>query len=124
MGRPVGAKRGRDVVANEGVMRSTITAAAIRPPNGYSQTGAMALLPGFGLFGTVLTSLRRKRGAASRKKAVLTVVALLLLTLSLGFTVACGNNSNHQTPANQATVMVTGTSGALSHTATVAVTVN
>jgi len=51
------------------------------------------------------------------------MVVLALLVVGMTFTVACGSNSNHQTTNNQATLMVTGTSGAISHTVPVTVTV-
>jgi hypothetical protein len=50
----------------------------------------------------------------------------LLLVVSM-FALGCGGgkNSNNQTPASQqATVMVTGTSGSLSHSSAVTVTIN
>jgi hypothetical protein len=43
------------------------------------------------------------------------------------FTLGCGGGSSSskaQTPGSQATIMVTGTSGALSHTTPVTITIN
>ena len=55
---------------------------------------------------------------------LLLIAGLALLVAGTTFTVACGSNSNHQTPTNnQVTLMVTGTSGAISHTVPVMVTV-
>ncbi len=83
----------------------------------------MALISGLGLFGTMLTTGRRKPGASKGKSLVL-MAGVALLVAGMTFTVACGSNSNHQTPTNnQVTLMVTGTSGAISHTVPVMVTV-
>jgi uncharacterized protein (TIGR03118 family) len=101
-----------------------ISAAMAAPVNGYSLSGMMlALLPGLGVFGTVLTT--RKRKPLSSKSILWTSVLGLLLVVSL-FALGCGGgNGAAQTPANsQATVMVTGTSGAISHTTPVTVTID
>lgn len=106
---------------------STLTiAAAATPPSGggYIVPGMMALLPGLGLFGTVLTT--RKRKLLTRKSIRWMSLLGLLLVVSL-FALGCGgSNSNKQTTSvgQQVTVMVTGTSGALSQSAAVTVTVN
>jgi uncharacterized protein (TIGR03118 family) len=104
----------------------TISAAATPPSGGgiYAVPGLLALLPSLGLFGTFLTTGKRK--LLTRKSIVGTSVLGLLLLVSL-FALGCGGgNSNKQTtPApQQVTVMVSGTSGALSQSAAVAVTVN
>lgn len=104
----------------------TISAAATAPSGGggYILPGMLALLPGLGLFGTVLTTGKRK--ALTRKSIAWMSLLGLLLVVSL-FALGCGgSNSNNQiTPASQqVTVMVTGTSGALSQSAAVTVTVN
>jgi hypothetical protein len=102
----------------------TISAASTAPPvTGYRALGVAVLLPGLGLFGTVLATRRRK--PLTRKSVAWTGLLGLLLLLSI-VGVGCGSNSNNQpTPVSQqATVMVTGTSGALSHTAPVTVTIN
>jgi uncharacterized protein (TIGR03118 family) len=101
----------------------TITAAAITPINGYLVLRGMGtLLPGLGLFGTVL--MTRKRKPLTRKSiqsmrlfGLLVVISMLSL-----FAVGCGGNSNGQTPASPPTLTVTGTSGAI--TTSVPVTVN
>jgi len=99
----------------------TLTAAATAPGGGYGGIG-MALLSGLGLFGTMFTT-RRKSGAG-KGRSVLLMAGLALLVAGMTFTVACGSNSNHQTTApSQATVMVTGTAGAISHSVPVMVTV-
>ena len=106
---------------------STLTiSAAVTPPGGggvYIVPGMLALLPGLGLFGTVLTT--RKRKPHTRKSIAWISLLGLLLVISI-FALGCGSNSNKQTTpaAQQVTVMVTGTSGTLSHSAAVTVTVN
>ena len=85
--------------------------------------GMLALLPGLGLFGTVLTTGKSKR--RTRKTIVGMSVLGLLLLVSL-FALGCGGGSSNKqtTPASQqVTVMVTGTSGALSQSTAVTVTV-
>jgi len=99
----------------------TITAAASAPSGGYGGRPAMLLLSGFGLFGTLLTTGRRH--IASKGKGVFLAALFALVVVGMTFTVACGNYSNHQLTGNQATVMVTGTSGAVSHTVPITVTV-
>jgi hypothetical protein len=54
---------------------------------------------------------------------VWTSVLGLLLVVSM-FALGCGGSSKTQPPASQTTVMVTGTSGALSHTTPVTITIN
>lgn len=99
----------------------TISASAMPPANGYVMR-AMALLPGLGLFGTVLVTGKRK--SLNRKKALATAILGLVLLLSL-FAVACGGgNNNKPAPTAQVNLMVTGTSGSISHSSAVAVTIN
>jgi uncharacterized protein (TIGR03118 family) len=103
----------------------TISAAATPPAGGggYNVPG-MALLPGLGLFGTVLAT--RKRKPLTRKSIGWMSLMGLLLCVSL-FALGCGSSNSNKptTPASgQATVMVTGTSGSLSHSSTVTVTIN
>jgi len=101
----------------------TISAASTPPPTGYNVPG-MALLPGLGLFGTLLTTGKRK--PFTRKSIRWTGLLGLLLVVSL-FALGCGSNSSNSTTptpsSQQATVMVTGTSGSLSQTATVTVSI-
>ena len=78
-----------------------------------------ALLPGLGLFGTLFT---RRRKPLTRKHFVgMSVLGLLLLT-SL-FTLGCGGSSAKAPVSSQTTVTVTGTSGALSHSVPVNISV-
>ena len=100
----------------------TISAVSTPPPvTGYSLYGVVALLPGLGLFGTALTT--RKRKPLTRKGIMWTSVVGLMLFVSM-FALGCGSSSKGQTPASQVTVTVTGTSGSLSHSTPVAITIN
>jgi len=103
----------------------TISATATPPPGGggYSVPGMAALLPGLGLFGTLLTTRKRK---PLTRKSILGMSVLGLVLLASLFTLACGgsNSNNQPAPTSQVTVIVTGTSGSVSQTAAVTVTVN
>src|SRR5580692_6028268 len=104
----------------------TISTTSTPPPvTGYSLSGvASLLLPGLGVFGSVLTT--RKRKPLSSRSVLWTSALGLLLVISM-FSLGCGSSSNSpkaQTSASQVTLMVTGTSGALSHTTPVTVTIN
>jgi uncharacterized protein (TIGR03118 family) len=101
----------------------TISAMSTPPPTGYNLPGMVALMPGLGLFGTLLTS--RKRKPLTRKSILWVSLVGLLLVISLLALGCGGSNSNKPTaPASQqATVMVTGTSGSLSHSSAVTVTI-
>jgi hypothetical protein len=81
----------------------------------------MAFLPGLGLFGTVFAA--RKRKLLTHKRVAWTAILGLLLLVSM-FALGCGSNSKGQTPVSQTNVMVTGTSGAITHTAALSITVN
>ncbi|HWY60228.1 MAG TPA: TIGR03118 family protein [Terriglobales bacterium] len=96
----------------------TVAATATPPTNGY---GIAALLPGLGLFGTVLVGRKRKPLA---RKSVLWLTMLGLLVLISLFAIGCSNSSKNQTPPSQATLMVKGTSGSLSHSAAVSININ
>lgn len=98
----------------------TISAASTPPVMGYHTMG-MALLPGLGLFGAVFTV--RKKKLVTRKSAGWSAILGLLLLVSM-FAVGCGSSSKGQTPASQTNVMVTGTSGSITHTAALSITVN
>ena len=96
----------------------TVSAASTAPVGGYP--AMMALLPGLGLFGTVFTIRRRK---PLTRKSILGISVLGLLLLASLFALGCGNSSKTP-PVSQTTLTVTGTSGSLSHTAPVSITVN
>jgi hypothetical protein len=103
----------------------TISATATAPPvTGYSLTGMAMLLPGLGLFGTVFTTRKRKPLAP---KSILWTSALGLLFVVSLFALGCGGGNSSMTPTasnSQVTLMVTGTSGAISHTTPVTVTID
>jgi hypothetical protein len=81
-----------------------------------------ALLPGLGLVGTLFTTGKRK---PFRRKSILSMSILGLLLLVSMFALGCGGGSSMgQTPASQITLMVTGTSGSLSHTTPVTIAIN
>jgi hypothetical protein len=97
---------------------STLTISAASTPPGGGGYG-MFVLPGLGLLGTVLTTRKRKPLA---RKSILSMSILGLVLLVSLFAVGCGSGSKAQTPASQAPMMVTGTSGSITHSS--AVTVN
>src|SRR5580658_6682909 len=103
----------------------TVSAASTPPPvTGYSLTGMAALLPGLGLFGAGFTSRKRK---PLTRKSILSMSVLGLLLLVSMFALGCGGGNlkaQTPTPASQVTLMVTGTSGSLSHTTPVTVAIN
>lgn len=103
----------------------TISAAATPPPSGYSAPHMGLLIPGIGLFGTLV--IPRKRKVFRRKGLAGIGLLSLLLGISL-FALGCsGKSSTSNNPsmtAGQATVMVTGTSGAVAHSSAVTVTIN
>jgi uncharacterized protein (TIGR03118 family) len=85
-------------------------------------------IPALGLLGTFLVeSIRRRRRAG--KKWILGLVssfALFLLSAALFTASGCGYGTNYNangTPRGAATVLITGTSGALSHSTSVTLTV-
>jgi hypothetical protein len=110
--------------SSAGTSTLAISVAATPPSNGYNMLGMLALAPGLGLFGTVLTA--RKKKFFTRKSGLWTGLLGLLLLASV-FALGCGGSSNsNKTPAagTQVNVMVTGTSGALTHTSAVNVMIN
>jgi hypothetical protein len=108
--------------ANGGSSTLTVSAAAAPPSGGgYTVLGTVALLPGLGVIGTVLANRRRKRLIG---KSILSIGVLGLLLAGSFFAVGCSSSVRGQmaTP-QQVTLMVTGKSGTLSHTAPVTITI-
>jgi len=97
----------------------TLSAATTAPGGGYGHP-AVLLFSGLGLFGTLLLA-NRKKGSSTERKALMLITCLALLATATTFTVACGNYSNHTSTNNQATLMVTGRSGGMSHSVPVSV---
>jgi hypothetical protein len=81
------------------------------------------LLPGLGVFGTFFTI--RRKFLFTNKRILATAVLGLVIGISL-FALGCGSGSSNKMapPPAQVNVMVTGTSGAISHTAAIAVTIH
>jgi uncharacterized protein (TIGR03118 family) len=105
----------------------TISAASTPPAGGYHAAALAGLLPTLGLFGAVFTT--RKRKPLTRKSSLSMMVFGLLLVISLFslFAVGCGGSSNAQTPppaGSQVTLAVTGTSGAITQSTPVTITIN
>jgi len=91
---------------------------------GYHMAALVGLLPALGLFGTVFTT--RKRKPLRRKSTQSMRIFGLLLVVSL-LAVGCGGSSNAQSsqPAgSQVTLTVTGTSGAITQSSPVTITIN
>jgi len=100
----------------------TISAASTAPPSGYVANAMITLLPGFGVFGTLLVGRRKK--LFSRKSALWICLAIVLLA-SL-FPLGCGGGSSNKSmnsTGTQVNLMVTGTSGAITHSSAVTVTI-
>lgn len=98
----------------------TISAASAPPVNGYSTTTMATLLPGFGVFG-MLFGTRKRSGRKSLRWIGLIGVLLIVSLFALG---CGGSNATNKPTGSQVNMTVTGTSGAISHSSTVAVTVN
>jgi len=104
----------------------TISAASTPPPGGYHTAALAGLLPTLGLLGTIFTA--RKRKPLTRKRSLSMGAFGLLLVISLFslLAVGCGGSSNAQTPVlgSQVTLTVTGTSGAITQSTPVTITIN
>jgi uncharacterized protein (TIGR03118 family) len=101
----------------------TISAAAVAPPSGYIAHLVMPLLSGLGVLGTIFTTGKRK--PFSRKRVGWMVVLGVVLLVSL-FVLGCGGSTatNNPPATSQVNLMVTGTSGSIAHSSTIAVTIN
>ncbi len=105
---------------------STLTLAATTSTGGGGGYPPMALLAGIGLFGTLFTT--RSRKLSEKRKNIVAILSFALLVTTMTFMAACGSGyssgQTKTTPPTQTTVMVTGTSGSLSHTVPITVTIN
>jgi len=101
----------------------TVSAAPVPPGQGYAIRAIMGtLLPGLGLFGTFVTIRKRKPLTG---KTILRSSALGLLLLISLIALGCGGGSNNKPgQVSQVNLMVTGTSGSISHSSVVAITIN
>jgi uncharacterized protein (TIGR03118 family) len=101
----------------------TVSAASTPPVTGY---GAAFLLPGLGLFGTILAS--RKKLVARKSVLAMRVMGLLIFISAFSLLAAgCGSTKSSAqttptTPTSQVMLMVTGTSGSLTQSS--ALTIN
>jgi uncharacterized protein (TIGR03118 family) len=106
----------------------SISAAATPPTGGYGLAALGSLLPAFGVLGGVFTACKRKTSA--RKIGWLTSFFGLLLVISFFAlaVVGCGGSgsSKGQTtqPGSQVTMIVSGTSGAITQSTPVTITIN
>lgn len=104
----------------------TLTAASVAPPGGYGGRIMMGWLPfsGLGLFGMAFAARRSDRKPIStlRKRAIW-IGVLGALLVGVLFTIGCGSSSK-KSANNTVSVMVTGTSGAISHTTPITLTIN
>jgi uncharacterized protein (TIGR03118 family) len=105
----------------------SISAASTPPMGGYHAAALVGVLPAMGLLATVFTT--RKRKPLTRKSSLSVSILGLLLVISLFslLAVGCGGSSNAQTsqPAgSQVTLTVTGTSGAITQSTPVTITIN
>ena len=106
----------------------TLSVASMAPPSGYATSGIMGWLPlsGIGAFGMFFASGKRRKQTSKALRCGLGAGVLGLLILGTLFTLGCGSSSNSKTTpaANTVTVMVTGTSGSLSHSTPFTLTIN
>lgn len=97
----------------------TVSAASTPPVNGYSTTMMATLLPGFGVFG-MLFGIGKK---STRKNLGWIGLVETLLIVSM-FALGCGGSNATNNPAgSQVNMTITGTSGAISHSSTLAITI-
>ena len=106
----------------------SITAASVPPPMGYHAAIFGGLLPGLGLLATAFATNKGKPVTRKRIMSTRTFGFLLVIALFSLMVVGCGSggNPNGQTPAagSQVTLTVTGTSGGITQSAPVTITIN
>jgi hypothetical protein len=97
--------------------------AAANPPGGVY--GAAFLLPGLGLFGILRRARKKRTLSSSNIFWISTLGVMLLATL---FVAGCGGSGSKSMPqstpqGSQSNIVVTATAGSLSHSSTIAVTI-
>jgi uncharacterized protein (TIGR03118 family) len=103
-----------------------LTTSPMAPPGGYVIAGVMGWLPFSALapLGMVFGLRRRKHQPMTKSwKVVLWSGLVCALAVGLLFMAGCGSSSN-SSAGSTVTVMVTGTSGAIAHSAPVALTIH
>lgn len=98
----------------------TVSAASTPPVNGYSTTMMATVLPGFGVFG-MLFGIGKKNTRKNLRWIGLVGVLLMVSLFALG---CGGSNASNNPMGSQVNMTITGTSGAISHSSTVAITIN
>ena len=107
----------------------TLAAATTPPAGGYGAVGGLMgwlSLSGGGVLGTLLAIPKRRQLAKSWKRGLwITGLSAILVCalLALGCGGGSTSNSNHPPTNNMVTVMVTGTSGSITHTTPITLTV-
>ena len=107
----------------------TISAASTPPPQGYHMAAFVGLLPGLGLFGTVFATGKRKRLSRGSSRSLKFFGVLLFISMVSMRAMGCGGSSMGQAPqappaGSQVTMTVTGTSGAITQSVPVTVTIH
>jgi hypothetical protein len=96
-----------------------VISAAANPPGGIY--GTALFLPGIGLFAFLRRSRRKQTSAL---KGISGISALGVVLLVSVFASGCGGQARNSQNGSQANVVVTGTSGSLTHSNTIAVTIH
>jgi uncharacterized protein (TIGR03118 family) len=105
----------------------SISAASMPPTGGYHAALVGGLLPALGLFGTVFTTRKRKPLTGKRSPWMSLFGLLMVVSVFSLLAVGCGSSSNAQTSqpgGSHVTMTVTGTSGAITQSAPMTITIN
>jgi uncharacterized protein (TIGR03118 family) len=107
----------------------TVAAASTPPSTGYGVPASMAWLPfsGVGAMGMLFANRRNRKPVAKTLGQKLAIGSLGVLIVCILFAIGCGGGSSNSATTSPAsskvTLMVTGTSGAISHTTPVTLTI-
>jgi len=106
----------------------TISAASTPPPTGYGVPASMAWLPfsGVGALGMLFAKRRPGKSLVKTLGQKIALGSLGVIIVCVLLTIGCGGGSSNSaiTPSSsKVTLMVTGTSGAISHTTPVTLTI-